>query len=109
MKKLITVISIFLFLICVIASADNYFNNLHVDKHGYIVAGGPEVMPHMRNSRCPYCHYDFDTGTSVTLTMTCNPGYHFVGWTGGGCESVGSNPVCTVTMDASKDVTAVCQ
>jgi len=47
-------------------------------------------------------------GKIVTLTTTCNSGYVFSAWTGGGCESVGSNPVCTVTMFSNIAVTSTC-
>jgi uncharacterized repeat protein (TIGR02543 family) len=46
----------------------------------------------------------FDQGTVVTLSVTPNPGYQFVGWSGGGCS--GTN-ACNVTMDGPKTVTAM--
>jgi uncharacterized repeat protein (TIGR02543 family) len=57
------------------------------------------------------CSYQYASGTVVTLTATCNNGYHFTGWTGGGCEVVGTNPQCAVTMGSNgteTDVTSHC-
>jgi uncharacterized repeat protein (TIGR02543 family) len=42
---------------------------------------------------------------TVTLTAIPDPGASFVTW-GGGCAASGSNPVCVVTMDGNKNVTA---
>ena len=44
----------------------------------------------------------FNSGTSVTLTATPDPGGVFIGWAGA-CTGTGT---CTVTMDAAKSVTA---
>jgi hypothetical protein len=49
------------------------------------------------------CSEPYDTATLVTVTASSSPPVVFVGWTGGGCS--GTDP-CTVTMDASKTVTA---
>lgn len=46
---------------------------------------------------------DYITGDSVTLTAAPATGYVFTGW-GGACA--GTSPVCTVTMDGAKNVTA---
>jgi hypothetical protein len=48
------------------------------------------------------CTGDFDPGTSVTLAATAASGSTFTGWSGA-CTGSAS---CTVTMDASKGVTA---
>ena len=42
--------------------------------------------------------FDFDGGTSVTLTASADPGSVFAGWSGGGCSGTGA---CTVTTDAT--------
>ena len=49
------------------------------------------------------CSADF-YGT-VTLTATPSTGYTFAGWTGD-CSSCGTNPTCTITMDANKTCSA---
>ena len=47
--------------------------------------------------------FDARAGAVVTLTATAYPGAVFSGWTGGGCSGTGA---CTVTMGASRSVTA---
>ena len=42
--------------------------------------------------------FDFDGGTSVTLTASADPGSVFAGWSGGGCSGTGA---CTVNTDAT--------
>jgi len=49
------------------------------------------------------CTADFDYGTVVTLTAVPAVGSTFTGWSG---ACVGGSPTCTLTMDASKNVTA---
>ena len=49
------------------------------------------------------CSYAFAHGSSVTLTATPDPAAVFNGWTG---ACIGTNPVCTVSMDAAKTATA---
>ena len=49
------------------------------------------------------CEQSYNSGTSVTLTALPDTGSTFGGWSGGGCTGTGS---CTVTMDATKNVTA---
>ncbi|MCB0876194.1 MAG: CotH kinase family protein [Solirubrobacterales bacterium] len=46
----------------------------------------------------------YDPGTVVTLTATADPGSSFVGWSG--CDSVGANGDCVITMAAPRTVTA---
>jgi hypothetical protein len=48
------------------------------------------------------CSASYPSGTNVTLTATADPNSTFVEW-GGGCSGAGQ---CTVTMDASKSVSA---
>jgi uncharacterized repeat protein (TIGR02543 family) len=49
------------------------------------------------------CTSTWESGTTFTLTETPATGMRFVGWSGA-CS--GASPVCTVTMDAAKTVTA---
>ena len=49
------------------------------------------------------CSEPYVSGSIVTLTATPGENITFLGWSGGGCSGTG---VCTVTMDASKSVTA---
>jgi len=51
------------------------------------------------------CRDYYAPGAVVTLTATARPGETFLGW-GGSCQAFGTNPVCTVTMDRSRYVTA---
>ncbi len=50
------------------------------------------------------CSRFFNSGTSVTLTAQAGDGSTFVGW-GGDCGA--TNPACTLTMDGTKNVTAI--
>lgn len=50
------------------------------------------------------CVAGLNGGAVVTLTATPDPGSTFAGWLGAGCSGTGE---CAITMDASKDVTAV--
>src|SRR5207237_1327713 len=49
------------------------------------------------------CAAPYDSGTMVTLTASANGGSTFGGWSG--CDTV-SGTTCTVTMNASRSVTA---
>jgi hypothetical protein len=49
------------------------------------------------------CGGGYASGSSVTLTATPAAGNHWVGW-GGACSGI--SPTCTLTMNASKAVTA---
>jgi uncharacterized repeat protein (TIGR02543 family) len=49
------------------------------------------------------CTETYDSGTGVTLTATPQGGSTFAGW-GGACT--GNSTTCTLTMDASRSVTA---
>ena len=49
------------------------------------------------------CSASFDPGTAVTLTATAAEGSTFVGWAGG---CAGTTATCTVTLNASAQVTA---
>lgn len=50
------------------------------------------------------CVADYMAGTQVTLTATVNPGFHFAGWSGGGCSGTGTT--CVVRMNSAQFVTA---
>jgi hypothetical protein len=49
------------------------------------------------------CSESYENGTVVTLTASPTGNSDFGGWSGGACTGIGT---CTVTMDASKTVTA---
>ncbi len=51
------------------------------------------------------CTETYSSGTTITLTATPNPGSVFAGWSGD-CSSCGTNPTCTITMNANKTCTA---
>jgi len=51
----------------------------------------------------PTCSATYDSGTTVTLTVTLDLGSTFNGWRG--CDAV-SGTTCTVTMSAARSVTA---
>jgi len=51
------------------------------------------------------CSANFVSGASITLTASPTSGSSFAGW-GGACTGQGTNPSCTVTMNASQSVTA---
>jgi Divergent InlB B-repeat domain len=68
-------------------------------------AGGGVAADNFEEISCnPTCTSSYVSGTQVTLNAAPNPGYNFVGWSGGGCSGIGS---CTVTMSAAQSVTAV--
>lgn len=50
------------------------------------------------------CVGGFDQGRLVTLKASTSPGVLFSSWGGGAC--MGSNPICTLTMDTDKVVSA---
>jgi len=52
----------------------------------------------------PTCTDSLTPGTSVTLTETPAASSTFAGWSGGGCS--GSSSTCTLTLNASQQVTA---
>lgn len=49
------------------------------------------------------CSGSFTAGSQVTLTATADSGFTFGGWSGEGCNGIGS---CSVAMDADRNVTA---
>jgi uncharacterized repeat protein (TIGR02543 family) len=49
------------------------------------------------------CSYDYEHGTSVTLTASTSTGNVFTGWSGEGCSGTGT---CTVSMTQARNVTA---
>ncbi len=53
------------------------------------------------------CQAIFTPGTMVTLQATASPGSYFTGWSGSGCS--GTNPSCTVTVNADTTVIATFQ
>lgn len=66
-------------------------------------AGGGTVTSNPAGIDCgSTCTWNFDEGTSVTLTATPASGSTFSGWSGA-CSGTGA---CTVTMNGTKSVTA---
>jgi Ca2+-binding RTX toxin-like protein len=56
---------------------------------------------------CPtMCSANFAAGTALTLTATPGANSTFAGTWGGDCASFGSNPVCSLTVDGPKGVSA---
>ena len=51
------------------------------------------------------CFEEYPEGTTTTLRATPDEGESFEGW-GEACESRGTNPTCTLTMDEQKEATA---
>jgi Divergent InlB B-repeat domain len=49
------------------------------------------------------CTAEFEEGEMVKLTAAADPGFEFVGWSGGGCTGTG---LCEVSMAAAENVTA---
>ncbi len=81
------------------ASTTTY--NLVVTKTG---AGSGTVTSSPSGINCgSTCSASFNSGTSVTLTATAASNSTFGGWSG---DCSGTSSTCTVTMDASKKVTA---
>jgi len=64
------------------------------------------INPSFSGSIIPDCSNtcSYDSGTLVTLTANKNTGYEFSGWTG--CDDPSAGSICTMTMDADKDLTA---
>src|SRR3989338_6170383 len=54
-------------------------------------------------SICVYDEAKFDVGSVVNVIATPNPGYKFIEWSG---DCSGTSPICTLTMDSGKTVTA---
>lgn len=52
----------------------------------------------------PTCSALFPDGNQVTLTAKANAGYSFTGWAG---DCTGTTLTCTVTLDATRNVTAL--
>jgi uncharacterized delta-60 repeat protein len=67
-------------------------------------SGAGTVTSNPQGIDCPTtCEASFAEGSTVTLTANANTGYQFDSWNG--CDSVNGNQ-CTLTMNASKNVTA---
>ncbi|MEK6276237.1 MAG: hypothetical protein AABM30_13035, partial [Actinomycetota bacterium] len=76
-------------------------HTLTVTKTG---SGGGTVTSDVGAISCGVtCSYDYDEGTSVTLSATAAAGSRFAGWSGEGCSGTGT---CTVTMSQARNVTA---
>jgi hypothetical protein len=104
------------------AGRDDYYgtgNNRDIRPSGFLVhldagqfpfalgiagAGANSVSADLPGVECTAnCTSSWDSGTTFTLTETPGEGTRFVGWSGA-CS--GQSPVCEVTMDAAKNVTA---
>jgi hypothetical protein len=51
----------------------------------------------------PSCTGSYLSGSTITLTPNPDPGFLFLGWSGGGCSGVNS---CTVVLNGNSSVTA---
>jgi hypothetical protein len=73
--------------------------NLVVNKHGQ-----GKVSSNPLGIDCgTSCSGSYVSGSSITLTPQADPGFTFLGWTGGGCSGLGS---CTVALNANTTVAA---
>ncbi|MGZ4335368.1 MAG: InlB B-repeat-containing protein [Gaiellaceae bacterium] len=71
---------------------------------GLTIAGKGEVQSDLPGLDCSAsCGTDWDRGDAVSLSPASAAGYRFVRWTGG-CTG---DADCSLTLDASKDVTAL--
>ena len=70
-------------------------------------SGLSSVNSDMAGISCGYPNYDcsenYAAGSTVVLTTSAYPGYIFTGWTG---DCFGASLTCTLTMNATKTVTA---
>ena len=67
--------------------------------------GGGTVTSNPNGINCgSACSYDYDGGTTVTLTATSSTGYAFHSWSG--CTPSFARNVCDVQMDSNKNITA---
>ncbi len=70
-----------------------------------LVTGNGSVVSNPLGINCQEnagsCTKSYDENTQVTLIANPNNGYTFNGW-GSDCSSCGTNPSCTITMDANK-------
>ena len=77
--------------------------NLTISKSG---TGSGTVTSNPAGINCgSTCSATFPKDTTINLTATPAEGSVFVGWAGD-CTGAGTNLVCALTMDASKNVTA---
>ena len=77
--------------------------NLTISKSG---TGSGSVTSNPAGINCgSTCSATFPKDTTINLTATPAEGSVFVGWAGD-CTGAGTNLVCALTMDASKNVTA---
>ena len=80
-------------------------HTLSVDTTGPFETGTGSVTSSPAGIDCPStCAAAFDSGTSVTLTATADPGSDFTGWSGGGCSGTGT---CQVILTADTAVDAM--
>ena len=70
------------------------------------VSGNGKVTSAPVGIDCPGdCNERYADGTNVTLTATPNVGSFFLGW-GGDCSFANPSPICVLTIDGPKSVTA---
>ncbi|MBY0490137.1 MAG: Ig-like domain-containing protein [Gemmatimonadaceae bacterium] len=75
--------------------------------------GSGQVIFGSENNRCTItstgtsgrCSVEVVPNSTMTFTIDPSVGFPFAGW-GGACASFGTNPVCTITVKTSVDVTA---
>jgi uncharacterized repeat protein (TIGR02543 family) len=79
--------------------------SLTVSVRGWGVVTGPGIScTHPHRANVSSCFETYSPGTEVTLSATPSPNRTFKGWSG---ACIGTDPSCTVTIDAAKSVTAM--
>jgi hypothetical protein len=98
MKKILLIMLVFFTLIFAAIAADKNSNKT-------VSLSGMEL--HGNGTFCPNCRGDFPIGTRVIIgPATCDSGYHFVGWSGMGCEKYG-NRECIIRIGKKKEIVRV--
>jgi Divergent InlB B-repeat domain/Collagen triple helix repeat (20 copies) len=67
---------------------------------------GPEFLSLECGGGALFCSAEYNENAEITLTATPAPHSKFLGWSGGGAGQCFQNPICTITMDADKEVKA---
>lgn len=73
---------------------------------GVVSSSPPGITCHTNYASTNTCKASFTSGAQVVLTATPSDGSAFQDWGSGDCASFGTNPTCTLTMTADKNVIA---